>query len=80
MTEQEIRDSRLMNIKLDEQIDAQLDKKIALQQSMQRARKQIARTIGKTNTYLVDASNLLKDKLTAVRSMNHELSRLDKER
>ena len=47
---------------------------------MQRARKQIARTIRKTGTYLVDAEKLLKEKLLAVRSMNHELTRLEKER
>ena len=30
MTEQEIRNSKLINIRLEEEIDAQIDKKIAL--------------------------------------------------
>lgn len=40
----------------------------------------IARTIRKTQTFLVDSEKLLKEKLLAVRSMNHEMTRLDKER
>lgn len=48
ITEQEIHKLKLDKIQLEEDIDAQVDKKIAIQQNMQRARKQIARTINKT--------------------------------
>jgi len=36
--------------------------------------------IRKTQTFLVDSEALLKEKLLAVKSMNHELGRLNKER
>ena len=60
-------------VKLEEEIDAQIDEKVAFQQKSQRARKMIARMIRKTQTYLVDSEKLLKEKLLAVKSMNHEL-------
>ena len=80
IAEQEIRKFQLDKIQLEEDIDAQVDKKIEIQQSMQRARKQIARTIQKTQKYLVNSEKLLKEKLLTVRSMNHEMARLEKER
>ena len=36
--------------------------------------------IKKTQTFLVDSERLLKEKLLAVKSMNHELDRLNQER
>jgi len=36
--------------------------------------------IRKTQTFLVDSEKLLKEKLLAVKSMNHELGRLNIER
>ena len=80
ITEQEIHKLKLDKIQLEEDIDAQVDKKIAIQQNMQRARKQIARTINKTQTFLVQSEKLLKEKLLNVKSMNHEMARLEKER
>jgi len=60
-------------MKLEEEIDAQIDEKVGFQQKSQRARKMIARMIRKTQTYLVDSEKLLKEKLLAVKSINHEL-------
>ena len=39
----------------------------------------IARTIRKTQTFLVDSEKLLREKLLSVSSMNRELGRLEKE-
>jgi len=36
----------------------------------------IARMIRKTQTFMVDSERILKEKLTAIRAMNHELMRL----
>lgn len=80
MIDQKLRHHKLLNLQMDENIDGQIDKKIRLQQDAQRARKNIARMIRKTQTYLVDSEKLLTDKLIAVKSMANELNRLEKER
>ena len=80
IAEQELRNHKLLNLKLEEDIDLQTDKKIKLQQNSQKNRKMIARTIRKTQTFLVDSEKLLRGKLLAVSSMGRELGRLEKER
>ena len=74
-----MRNQKLLKMKLEEQIDGQVDKKIKLKQDTTRARKQIARTIRKSQTYLLDAEKLLRSKLTAVNSLRTELDRLSRE-
>jgi hypothetical protein len=79
LAEQELRNTKLLKMRLEEEIEQADDTKINLQQKSQRARKQIARTIRKTQTFLVDQEKLLKEKLLAVKIMNHEIVRLNKE-
>lgn len=67
-------------MQLEIELDEQKDSRYNLQMKSKRARKQIARMIHKTQTFLVDSERLLKEKLLAVKSMNHEILRLDKER
>ena len=43
----------LRKVKLEQDIETQVDKKVEIQLGSQRARKNIARTIRKTQTYLV---------------------------
>lgn len=57
-----------------------MDERIDIQLKAQKTRKEIARMIKKTQTFLVDSERLLKEKLLAVKSMNHELDRLNQER
>ena len=79
LAEQELRNTKLLKMRLEEEIEQCDDTKINLQQKSQRARKQIARTIRKTQTFLVEQEKLLKEKLLAVKIMNHEIVRLNKE-
>ena len=51
-----------------------------LQFKSQKARKQIARTIRKTQVYITEQEKHLKEKLVNVRRMNHDLMRHQKER
>lgn len=48
VTEQELRNSKLKNIQLEEDIDSQTDAKILVKQKSAKSRKQIARIIKKT--------------------------------
>ena len=53
---------------LEETIDEQFDKQIAIKQKSAKTRKQIARTMKKTQTYLVDVERLLREKLSSLQS------------
>jgi len=78
--EKQLRENKLLKMQLEEDIEMQDEAKDKLQQKSMVARKQIARTIRKTQTFLSDQERLLKEKLLAVKSMNHEIMRLYKER
>jgi len=65
---------------LEENIDEQIDKQIEVKQKAAKARKQIARTMKKTETYLVDVERLLREKLSALQSQEIEDRRLKSER
>ena len=65
---------------LEENIDEQIDKQIEVKQRAAKARKQIARTMKKTETYLVDVERLLREKLSALQSQEIEDRRLKSER
>ena len=65
---------------LEENIDEQIDKQIEIKQKAAKARKQIARTMKKTETYLVDVERLLREKLSALQSQEIEDRRLKSER
>ena len=65
---------------LEENIDEQIDKQIEIKQKAAKARKQISRTMKKTETYLVDVERLLREKLSALQSQEIEDRRLKSER
>jgi len=77
---QQIRNHQLKNMMLEENIDEQIDKQIEVKQKAAKARKQIARTMKKTETYLVDVERLLREKLSALQSQEIEDRRLKSER
>ena len=77
--EQEVRNNMLVKMKLEEQIEEQDERKMKLQQKSMRARQQIARTIRKTQTFIVDQEKLLKEKLLTVKIMNHDIMKLNKQ-
>lgn len=70
----------MKNMMLEENIDEQIDKQIEIKQKAAKARKQIARTMKKTETYLVDVERLLREKLSALQSQEIEDRRLKSER
>ena len=70
----------MKNMMLEENIDEQIDKQIEVKQKAAKARKQIARTMKKTETYLVDVERLLREKLSALQSQEIEDRRLKSER
>ena len=65
---------------LEENIDEQIDKQIEIKQKAAKVRKQISRTMKKTETYLVDVERLLREKLSALQSQEIEDRRLKSER
>ena len=65
---------------LEESIDEQIDKQIEIKQKAAKARKQISRTMKKTETYLVDVERLLREKLSGLQSQEIEDRRLKSER
>ena len=65
---------------LEENIDEQIDNQIAVKQKSAKTRKMIARTMKKTQTYLVDVERLLREKLSALQSQEIEMRRLASER
>ena len=80
VVKQEIRNHQLRNMVLEETIDEQFDKQIEVTQKSAKTRKQIARTMKKTQTYLVDVERLLREKLSSLQSQDIEMRRLASER
>lgn len=70
---------QLMNIILEQDVENQIDKQILQRQNLQKQRKMNARTMKKTQTYLVELEKILREKQVSVQSQQMELARISAE-
>ena len=70
---------QLMNIILEQEVENQIDKQILQRQNLQKQRKMNARTMKKTQTYLVELEKILREKQVSVQSQQMELARISAE-